>query len=131
MSRSRGVRWDGGAGGLAVAVEEVGVEELSAGQGQAGQEVSAGLEEPDGEAGTTRGLAEGQRGAGLEEPGGGAKRGAVLEEPDGGAWSSSSAGLADGGGRRSVFKLGVFMYFCTFSPGRRELPMTIISERRE
>ena len=33
MSRSRGVRWDGGAGGLAVAVEEVGAEELSDGQG--------------------------------------------------------------------------------------------------
>ncbi|XBI17348.1 hypothetical protein VPH35_059427 [Triticum aestivum] len=64
MSRSRGVRWDGGAGGLAVAVEEVGAEEeLSAGQGQAGQKVSAGLEDPGGEAGATRGLAEGQRGA--------------------------------------------------------------------
>ncbi|KAM3227605.1 hypothetical protein ACQJBY_059382 [Aegilops geniculata] len=30
--------------------------------------------------------------------------------------------LADGGGRRSVFKRGVFLYFCAFSPGRRGTP---------
>ena len=71
-------------------MEEVGAEEeLSAGQGQAGQEVSAGLEEPDG----------GWRSPGLE-----------------------GCCLADGGGRRSVFKRGVFLYFCAFSPGRRGTP---------
>ena len=126
-------------------MEEVGAEEeLSAGQGQAGQEVSAGLEEPGGEAGATRGLAEGQRGAlawrSLEEgqrgalawrsltegrwPGGARRRGAGLEEPDGGWRSPGLEGccLADGGGRRSVFKRGVFLYFCAFSPGRRGTP---------
>ena len=67
---------------------------------------------------------QGRRGAwrrGKEErwPGGARRRGA--EEHC----------LVDGGGRRFVFKLGVFLYFCTFSPGWGELPATTISERRE
>ncbi|KAM3406905.1 hypothetical protein ACQJBY_000763 [Aegilops geniculata] len=82
-----------------------GAEELSADQGQAGQKVSAGLEEPDGEAGATRGLAEGQRGAlaggarrrGKEGrwPGGARRRGAGLEEPDGGAWRKAASWMEE------------------------------------
>uniref|UniRef100_A0A452XTL4 Uncharacterized protein n=1 Tax=Aegilops tauschii subsp. strangulata TaxID=200361 RepID=A0A452XTL4_AEGTS len=68
--------------------------------------------------------------------GGGVERwpglgGAGGERWPGGARRRSRGDEGPGGGRRSVFKLGVFMYFCTFSPGRRELPTTIISERRE
>ncbi|XP_044448120.1 translation initiation factor IF-2 isoform X2 [Triticum aestivum] len=119
-----GERWPGGARRRSRGDEGPG----------GGPKRSAGLEEPGGEAGATRGLAEGQRGAlawrspAEKQARRGAWRRAKEERWPGGARRRSRGDEGPGGGRRSVFKLGVFMYFCTFSPGRRELPTTIISE---